>query len=64
MCPFVVKMQEKKNPKFSHLFELWAESISVYSVAWRLVALLLVPVKSVAAVATGNAACIMNIFAC
>lgn len=48
----------------SHLFELWAESISVYSLAWRLVALLLVPVKSVAAVATGNAACIMNSFAC
>lgn len=36
----------------------------MYSLAWRLVALLLVPVKSVAAVATGNAACIMNIFAC
>lgn len=49
--------------EISHLFELWAESISVYSLALRLVALLVVPVKSVAAVAMGNAACIMNIFA-
>lgn len=48
----------------SYLFELWAESISVYSLAWRLVAPLLVPVKSVAAVAMGNAANTMNIFAC
>lgn len=48
----------------SYLFELWAESISVYSLARRLVAPLLVPVKSVAAEATGNAAYTMNIFAC
>lgn len=35
----------------------------MYSLVLRLVALLVVPVKSVAAVAMGNAACIMNIFA-
>lgn len=40
--------------KISHLFELWVESISMYSLALRLVAPLVVPVKSVAAMAMGN----------